>query len=141
MKGSNVGRRRLGLGPLVHWPSNPLESTNGFRAVGVGQIKTHLQCHNVRSSVISNKQRQQSALDLNQPKFKSCFCHFLPVGLEQSFKNLPGPQVRSQRWHLMGCSGSKRSRTQRAPGLTQGKHSRNVLQKDTLLPQSKQCFL
>lgn len=50
MKGSNVGRRRLGLGlglgPLVHWPSNPLESTNGFRAVGVGQIKTHSQCHN-----------------------------------------------------------------------------------------------
>lgn len=95
MKGSRVGRRRLGLSLLVHWPSEPLESTHGSRAVGVGQIKTHRNVTisweaSVRSSVVSNTQRQQSALDLNQPKFKSCFCHFLPVELEQSFKNPPG---------------------------------------------------
>lgn len=66
MNGSKVHRRHLDVDLLAHWASEP-EEHRSFRLVSLGQVKTRWNVTIIReapvqSSVISNKQRQQSGV-------------------------------------------------------------------------------
>lgn len=95
-----MGRRHLDLDLLAHWFSKTAGSTDVINYWVLAKSKfarmsqsfeRHLS--KVQLLVISRGSSlvfESSTLDLNGPKFKTWFCYFLPLGLEQSFKNLSG---------------------------------------------------
>lgn len=108
-----MGRRHLDLDLLAHWFSKTAGSTDVMDHWVLAKSKftrmsqsfeRHL--FKVQLLVISRGSSlalESSTLDLNGATFKTWFCHFLPLGLEQSFKNLSGPRLWDQCWHFIGC--------------------------------------